>query len=283
VSSQVVMYDAVDISQIPAGPPAVAGYVDGAYPTAAALAARFPHAKLLTIAVSAAGDADALDIENGDATPGDVPAWHERQQARGVQRPCLYASVSLMQAQLIPVLKAAGIPRTAVRLWTAHYAGLHLCAPSTCGELSTAADGTQWTSRAFGRALDESLLAADFFAVTAPPSPQPASQPASEDDEMPSGTITVPRGVRESHSWLAGTAGQLVLASDWEGVQDTPPVVAVRLLHLQDAVTDAGSLTVNRTATAGIADPPQCNGCSLERVDAGAATVSWHVNPPAKA
>lgn len=162
--SQVIMYDSVDITQIPVGPAAVAGYVDGAFANIPALAARFPHAKLLTIAVTAAHDADALDVEQGDATPGDVPAWHKRQQERGVTRPCIYASVSVMQEQVIPILRQAGIPRADVRLWAAHYAGIHICGPSTCGELGIDADACQHTDRAFGRNLDQSLLVADFFA-----------------------------------------------------------------------------------------------------------------------
>ena len=118
--------------------------------------------------------------------PGDIPGWHKRQRVK-VQRPCLYASVDLMQAEVIPVLKAAGIPRTAVRLWTAHYAGKHVCSVDTCGELSIPADGTQWTDRAFGRALDQSLLAGDFFAVLsqAPaPGPSPSPVPAWQEALM---------------------------------------------------------------------------------------------------
>jgi hypothetical protein len=180
VTSGIVMFDATDLSQIPAGPAAVAGYVDGLYQTAPALAARFPHAHLLTIAVSAADDADCLDVETGDATPAQAPAWYERQQARGVFRPCLYASVSVMQSQVIPALQAAGISRADVRLWTAHYAGLHRCGPSACGELSTDADGTQWTDVAYGRQLDQSLLLPGFFAVPAPaPAPSPAPAPVN--------------------------------------------------------------------------------------------------------
>jgi hypothetical protein len=176
--SGIIMFDAIDIAQIPVGPAAVGAYVDGRWPTAAAAAARFPHARILTIAASPEHDAEALDIEIGDATPADAPAWHERQRKRGVQRPCLYASAGLMQAGVIPALQAAGIPRAEVRLWSAHFAGRHICGPSTCGELSIDADGTQWTDMAFGRDLDQSLLLADFFTATAPkPGPSPAPDP----------------------------------------------------------------------------------------------------------
>jgi len=172
--ADLVMFDAIDLNQIPVGPAAVGAYVNGLWPTAETAPARFPHARILTIAVSPDHDAEALDVETGDAKPHDAPAWYERQKPR-VQRPCLYASVDLMQAEVIPVLQAAGIPRADVRLWTAHYAGKHICGPLTCGEISTDADGTQWTDQAFGRDLDQSLLLADFFGT--PPAPKPAPSP----------------------------------------------------------------------------------------------------------
>lgn len=182
--SQIVMFDGTDPSQFPAAPAAVAGYVAGRWPDFRTLTAMFPHARALSIAVSAGQDAECLDIETGDARPEDAPGWHERQRKRGVIRPCLYASVDLMQAQLIPVLKGAGIDRAAVRLWSAHYAGKHICGPASCGELSIEADGTQHSDHAFGRDLDQSLLAADFFAVPAPKPPAPSPVPAWQEAMM---------------------------------------------------------------------------------------------------
>ena len=166
--TNLIMFDATEVGQIPAGPQAVAGYVDGAYADAAALDARFPHAHLLTIAVEHEHDAECLDIENGDAAPADAPGWVRRQEARGIARPVLYASVGLMQTGVIPALREAGIDRASVRLWTAHYAGVHVCGPDSCSELSIPADGTQHTDHAYGRDLDQSLLAADFFGTPKP-------------------------------------------------------------------------------------------------------------------
>lgn len=192
------MYDAIEIGQIPAGPPAVAGYVDGRWPTAAALEARFPHAHLLTIATNPEHDADCLDIETGDAVPADAPGWLRRQQARGIQRPCLYASVSLMQSAVRPELTEAGIARAAVRIWTAHYSGLHICGASSCGELGFDADGTQWSDQAFGRDLDQSALVASFFAATAVTVTKPVPKPAAaKEHDMIIITTTAPAG----HSW----------------------------------------------------------------------------------
>jgi peptidoglycan hydrolase-like protein with peptidoglycan-binding domain len=165
----ITMYDSVNITQIPAGAQAVAGYVDGRFANLAELRDKFPAAHVLSIAVNAAHDADCLDIEQGDATPAQAAAWFLRQKARGITRPCLYASAFVMDTEVIPALKAAGIGAGEIRLWSAHYTGTaHICGPSTCRELGVSADGTQWTDKAMGRNLDQSLLAAGFFGAVPP-------------------------------------------------------------------------------------------------------------------
>lgn len=164
----ITMFDSVTIGQIPDGAQAVAGYVDGRFANVAELRDRFPGAHVLTIAVNAAHDADCLDIETGDAAPAQAAAWFLRQKARGVNRPCLYASASVMQADVVPLITAAGILRPSVRLWSAHYTKTpHICGPASCRAMSIPADGTQYDDRALGRNLDVSLLADDFFG-TAP-------------------------------------------------------------------------------------------------------------------
>lgn len=160
----ITLFDSVDLGQIPAGATAVAAYVDGKFANAAEARDRFPRARILTIAVFADHDADCLDIEDGNARPDQAAAWYLRQKARGARRPCLYASASLMHAQVIPAIQAAGIARGTVRLWSAHYTRVpHICGPASCRELATGADGTQWTDRAFNRNLDQSLLLPSFF------------------------------------------------------------------------------------------------------------------------
>ena len=171
----ITMWDSVDISQIPADATAAAGYVDGRFANIAELRDRFPRAHILSIAVFAAHDADCLDIEQGDATPGQAAGWYARQRARGIARPCLYASAFVMDTEVWPALIKSGIARSAVRLWSAHYgAGSHICGPTSCKELGIDADGTQFTDRALGRDLDQSLLAADFFGTVTPPDWQEA-------------------------------------------------------------------------------------------------------------
>jgi hypothetical protein len=197
--SLLAMFDSVTIDQIPANAQAVAGYVNGMFQTAPELLARFTHGRVLTIAVTADADAEALDVETGDATPADTPGWHKRQRGRGVARPCIYANASTMAGGIIPLVRSGAIPRGAVRLWSAHYTGVaHICGPKSCGLVSIDMDGTQWTDKAMGRNLDQSLLLPDFFGSIPAPEPKPAP---------PAAKPTVPQ-VRE---WI--TAGMLSLAA----------------------------------------------------------------------
>jgi hypothetical protein len=164
------MYDGAFNNQFPASPQAVAGYVDGGIgnqPNYAWIVSAFPGASHLSIALFAGHDADCLDVEPGAASPSDIPGWHARQVRRGIARPVIYASASVMNEQVLPVLSRAGIARPSVRLWSAHYGlGEHICGPRSCGALSVDADGTQWTQAAMGRVLDQSLLLGDFFGTS---------------------------------------------------------------------------------------------------------------------
>jgi hypothetical protein len=197
------MYDSIELGQIPADPFAVGAYVNGAWATAVQAAQLFPHARVLTIAVTAGADAEALDVETGDAAPADAPAWSVRQRGRGVARPCLYADASTMETGIVPLVRSGALPRALVRLWSAHYTGTaHICSPASCGLVSIGMDGTQWTDRAMGRNLDQSLLLADFFGAVPAPEPKPAP---------PAAPPTVPAPWREwttaGMDSLAGLAG----------------------------------------------------------------------------
>jgi len=176
----ITMFDTAFNDQFPATLQAAAAYVDGgigSQPNYAYIVSAFPKAHHLSIALSPAHDADCLDVESGAAAPADVANWLTRQRQRGIVRPCIYASVSVMRDSILPLGRALGL---SVRLWTAHYGrGEHVCGPHSCGELPTDADGTQWNPNAMGRDLDQSLLAADFFGTPPAPSPVPAWQEAA--------------------------------------------------------------------------------------------------------
>ena len=183
----IVMFDSAYDDQFPPGAAAYAAYVDGgigSQPNYAYIVSAFPAAHHLSIALDPSANADCLDIVNGAATPESAAAWYGRQWAGGVARPCFYASASTTQANVVPVIEAAGIARSSARLWTAHYGlGEHICGPQSCGALGIDADGTQWTSSAMGRDLDQSLLMADFFG-TPPAPPVPSPVPAWQEQAM---------------------------------------------------------------------------------------------------
>lgn len=157
-----VMYDSVDVATVPRSAPAVAGYTSGNWPTYNELVRRFPHAHHLSIAVSASHDAECLDVEVGDARPDQAPAWYFRQVGRGVVRPVLYASLSVMP-ELQQAMQRAGVPRAHYRTWAAHY--------TYTPHIEPGHDACQWTDRALGRNLDESLCVDNFFAGGAPADP----------------------------------------------------------------------------------------------------------------
>lgn len=185
------MLDSITPGNLPPGADAYAGYVDGHFANVAQIRARFPGKRVLPIAVFAADDAEAADCEPGDMMPSQLPAWVKRQQARGVHRPVVYASISQMPA-VLAALTAGGITRAQVRLWSAHYgAGKHICAGM---------DGTQWRDNApgvNGTLIDESLLSGDFF--------QEADMPITDADAAKvwtvDGIIPNPNGNPANKFW----------------------------------------------------------------------------------
>lgn len=162
------MGDAIDPHQLPGGLDAYAGYGDGRWPDYLAIAAAHPTAYLLELTVYLANLGQGIDMEPMDATVDQFPAYYRARVQGGVWRPVGYASISAMPG-VIHAASVAGIPRSAYRLWSAHYgAGQHICGPTTCG--GAACDGTQWIDHG---GWDESLLHDDFFGPIPPPPVHP--------------------------------------------------------------------------------------------------------------
>jgi len=152
--SHVTMFDSVDVGEYPSNPEAVAGYVDGHWANYNELVRRFPNAHHVSIAVFPSDDAMALDIETGDATPSQAPAWVRRQHARGVHRPILYANLSTMPAVREAIVNDhIGVHE--VKLWVAHY--------NYQPHIPDGYDACQWTDKSKGKNLDESLCYHEFF------------------------------------------------------------------------------------------------------------------------
>jgi hypothetical protein len=112
------MYDACNYLNIPKGVMA-AGYLNGICKWPAAAWVKFPQAvqictnPILNIGV-------VLDVETGDATPQNAPAWVAKRRAAGVD-PTVYMNASTWPA-VIAAFKADGV--TEPHYWVAHYDGI---------------------------------------------------------------------------------------------------------------------------------------------------------------
>ena len=167
------MFDDINLKLIPANAVAVAGYIGGRWPTYPKVVTGWPHAKHLSIAVASGYDADCLDVETGDATIAVAPAWVKRQLALRKQghryntpKPVLYTAAS-WGAELIAACTKAGLVYGKDYLWwSAHYnpvLGEHFCGPKCGFGIKNTAHATQFTDKAFGKSLDESVVSSGFF------------------------------------------------------------------------------------------------------------------------
>lgn len=156
MSTAVAMFDDVDVNLLPANYSVYACYGDGRYANAAAVRSRFPGARVVVIDVRGSyRNGDCLDVEPGDATNADAVAWFRAREGHtSTPKPMLYTSASNVDA-LHGTMNRAGISRDRYFIWSAHYTGqAHIC--GSCGYPK--ADATQWTDKALGRSLDESLI-----------------------------------------------------------------------------------------------------------------------------
>jgi hypothetical protein len=270
------MFDTIYNDQFPPGAAAYAAYVDGGIgdqPNYAFIVSAFPKAQHMSISLFGS-NADALDVESGAATAAQVPGWCDAQRKRGIQRPCVYASASTMNEQILPVLSQAGIARSTVRLWTAHYdVGQHICGPGSCGALSVNADGTQWTPNAVvsGKTLvlDESLLLENFF--TTDPT-------VTTEAELQSGQLNNGKNAVTAIAVPPGTAHQIAFGCD-NGLQNQPPPrLRVAIFDTKWHITF--NLVVNGDKGLShmvFADPSKTSAISVSRDDAGTVDVGYVV------
>lgn len=113
------LFDSIDVARLPVDAQMVAGYVGGHWPTYGQLASRFPHAIRVSIAVNASEDAQVLDVETGDATPGQAPAWTARQRTWG-RDPTVYCNTSTWP-DVETAFRSARVPLA--HWWRADYDG----------------------------------------------------------------------------------------------------------------------------------------------------------------
>lgn len=158
-------YDTTTLATIPHHPQVVLAYDDGTYSDYKLAKRLFPHAHVFSICVRAEDDGDFLDVENFDARPEQAGPWVRRRIDAGAWNPGIYGSLSAWKA-IDESLAANRIERDEVRKWKADWTHVPHMAPD--------ANLTQWTDRALGRNLDESLIFPDAI-------PPRAHEPARWD------------------------------------------------------------------------------------------------------
>lgn len=143
--------DNVVAAYLPAGMHFYGGYYNGPYANVAAIQRRFPGHPVVSIAVHGpAGSARSADFEPGTWSSSQYGSYADAvaflSAYKGSVKPILYTMGSWANG-LVNYLASHGHPRSSYYLWTAHYAGLHICGLG-CGLLpaSDPADGTQYAT-----------------------------------------------------------------------------------------------------------------------------------------
>lgn len=169
VSSTLLGADSLSLGGLPRGLPVYAGYNQGGFGgnLAQVKALMGPSKKYVSISPFVHPGSMCLDVEPGDATASETPAWFRLGAQDGAVKPWIYTSAGDLQA-VINELSASGIARDRYFLWSAHWIGLHICSKSVCGYPQ--ADATQYNSSAT-RDLD--VFSASMFSSAPPPPPPP--------------------------------------------------------------------------------------------------------------
>lgn len=161
--------DTIDPAVAPVGFDIYAGYDDGHWPDADALAARFPGATTIRITVFPSDDkGDCLDVESRDATPGQAPAWVAQRRQDGHKGPLVYCSESIW-GDVRAAFQAAQVPEPGY--WVAGYPGAEGDA------IPPGAVGHQWIDRGD---YDESVFIDYLPGIDpnpVPPTPVPPTPP----------------------------------------------------------------------------------------------------------
>ena len=198
------MFDSTTPGSIPKNAEIVAGYVGGAWPTYGSLAGLFPGAIHVSIAANATEVAEVLDVETGDATPAEVPAWLEKVRATGID-PTIYCNLSTWPEVRLQCQRE-NVPEP--HYWIADPTGVDHVVPGSVA--------TQWAWPAHGSPghYDISTTIAgwptEVHAPAPPPvSPVPTSSPSGGDVTLPTIQLGAHGGyVKSLQALLVEKAGQ---------------------------------------------------------------------------
>lgn len=254
------MYDGVNASTVPAGAQIYAGYVNGSWPSHAALVSKFPKALHVTIAVNVSADAMVLDVEPGDATPAQAVDWALRQRARGNPHPVVYCNQKDKVTGWPAVKAAFALRKVAPPLyWVASYVNDPAKPPT---QIPAGAIALQWYD--FGG--HDASLVADYWPGL-DPKPGPDTDTVALEDEMAQQIEPLAVHPGEYAFGLPSGRTQMVLTADgyaqpgarlrivvW--TQDSPVV--------HDPVVVGGS---SGHHTVGMALPAGATGVTVRRTD----------------
>ena len=200
----VTIYDSVTVSALPADPDAIyLGYVDGAWPTFAAVKARFPNNLVLSVTTTGFTKADICDVESGDATP--------RIAAAGV-REGLYDTIYSADAGMMPLVTAlAGLN------W--HW----FCADWTGEEhLVPGSVATQWAAPGYGSPGNYDISVTNG-SWPPPPAPVPVPVPPSFDTDYMEILMTLASSKQDAFN---------ALVRDWWATYRTDPLTPAAVDYL---------------------------------------------------
>lgn len=211
------MYDTTEPASIPASakaPDYTAGYVDGKWPTFAAMMFKYPNAVPVSITAirnsPTSFNADVCDCETGDYTPAQAAVWATARIARGFV-PTIYCSLAAWPSVVLACRAAAIL--AAVDWWIAAYPG---CGP----ELYDGSVAHQWIDHG---TYDESVVADGWQpgrSITPVP-PAPPVPPTPEDDPM---NITAFVDGTTHHVFVVDDTSKVV-THYWQDSSSANPVV----------------------------------------------------------
>jgi hypothetical protein len=249
------MYDGITAADVPAGAAIYAGYVDGAWASYDALAAEYPGALHVSIAVTASGDARVLDVENGDATPAQAPGWAEDQRRAGNPYPVVYMNETTWPAVQAQFAAQAVTPAL---YWVAAYVD----DPANVPEIPVGAIAVQYFDHG---GYDVSVVAGYWPGLD--PAPITAAAAALEEDEM--APQIEPLSVHPTEYSYALPAGrtELVLVADGYGNPAASLRVAFWAGNGVDVLDPVNVGGVSGMHTVGHTLPTGCTGVTVRRLD----------------
>ena len=145
--------------------------------------------------------------------------------------------------------------------------------PNSCEALSTEADGTQWTSSALGRVLDQSELQSNFFTVS-------PTNGAIAEAELQSGQLTTGKNALTTIAVGLGTAHDVAFGCDNSLAAQSPAVLRVAIYdtgpgwHVTQNVVIDGTKGLHVMA---FPNPAKTGVISVIRTDAGTFPVGYVV------